>query len=162
MGIHYGIIKNNADKIDILAPQYHVVNANFTVSGGFGPKLKAAIKAHSLKVMPLIANAGFSQKIIHNLLLSAKAQDKVINYLVKGALTNGYIGWQFDFENISYKDKDLYSAFVAKAYGAFHKNNLFFSVVAVSRTVDYEDIVPAIGAALMTTKKLQIPLISSA
>jgi spore germination protein YaaH len=132
-------LNKNWQKIDILAPQYHVVNANFTISGGFGPKLKKAIKDHNLKVMPLIANANFSQKIIHNLLLSPVAQDKVINYLIKGALTNGYIGWQFDFENISYLDKDLYTAFVKRANLLFKENNLVFSVVVVPRTADYEN-----------------------
>ena len=132
-------LSENWQKIDILAPQYHVVNANFTVSGNFGPKLKKAIKDHKLKVMPLVANANFSQKIIHNLLTSKAGQDKVISYLIQGAQSNGYIGWQFDFENINYQDKDLYTAFIQKAYPLFQENKLILSIVAVSRTTDYED-----------------------
>jgi spore germination protein YaaH len=129
-------LEKNYDKIDILSPQYHTVNSNFTISGNFGPKLKQAIKDHNIKVMPLVANANFSQKTMHKLLVSQAGQDQVINYLIKGALTNGYIGWQYDFENISYLDRDLYSAFVKKSYAAFKKNNLLFSVVAVPRTSD--------------------------
>ncbi len=132
-------LNKNWQKIDILAPQYHVVNSNFSISGGFGPKLKKAIKDYNLKVMPLIANANFKQSIMHNLLLSEKAQDKVIAYLAKGALTNGYIGWQFDFENIGYRDRDLYSAFVEKTYKVFKEKGLILSVVAVARSVDYEN-----------------------
>ena len=132
-------LSKNWKNIDIVAPQMHVMNSKFVISGGFGPKLKKLIKDHNLKVMPLIANANFSQTTMHNLLTSQVGQDKVINYLIKGALTNGYIGWQFDFENISYKDRDLYSAFVEKAAKSFKDNNLILSVVAVVRSVDYED-----------------------
>ncbi len=132
-------INKNWDKIDILAPQYFSVNSGFAVSGAFGPKLAKAIKDHQMKVMPLVINADFSQKIMHNLLLSPAGQDKVINYLVKSAKANKFIGWQFDFENISYLDKDLFTAFVQKTSLVFKKNNLTFSVAVVPRTVDFED-----------------------
>jgi spore germination protein YaaH len=132
-------LAENWQKIDILAPQFHVVNADFTVSGSFGPDLKKIIKSHPIKVMPLIANANFSQKIIHNLLNSQVGQDKVITNLIQLAKSNGYIGWQFDFENINYQDKDLYTAFVQRAYPLFHVNKLILSIVVVSRSSDYED-----------------------
>jgi spore germination protein YaaH len=132
-------VNKNWDKIDILAPQMYVVQANFTISGGFGPKLKKAIKDHNLKVMPLIANAGFNQKIIHNLLTSETSQNKVINALISVAKIQKYIGWQFDFENINYQDRDLFTGFMQKAYPIFKKNNLILSVVAVPRTSDYEN-----------------------
>ncbi|MGA2417917.1 MAG: glycosyl hydrolase family 18 protein [Candidatus Staskawiczbacteria bacterium] len=132
-------VNKNWQEIDILAPQMYIVNSNFTVSGGFGPKLKKAIEDHNLKVMPLVANAGFSQKIIHNLLESQVGQDKVINALISTATNQKYIGWQIDFENINYLDKDLFTAFVQKAYPLFQKNNLIFSVAVIPRTADYED-----------------------
>ncbi len=132
-------LEKNWDKIDILAPQYHTLTSKFTVTGKFGPQLAKIIKDKNIKVMPLIANAGFSQKLMHDFLLNKTAQNNVINYLIKGAKTNGYIGWQYDFENISYKDRDLYSAFIVRSYAAFRKNNLIFSVVAVPRTADYEN-----------------------
>jgi spore germination protein YaaH len=132
-------LEKNWEQIDILAPQYHTLTEKFNVTGIFGPKLTKVIKEKNLRVMPLIANAGFSQKLMHNFLLSKTAQDKVINYIIKGALTNGYIGWQYDFENISYKDRDLYSAFIERSYKAFKKNNLILSVAVISRTTDYAD-----------------------
>ncbi|MGD0576911.1 MAG: glycosyl hydrolase family 18 protein [Candidatus Staskawiczbacteria bacterium] len=132
-------VNKNYKEIDILAPQYYVVNANLAVSGNFGPKLKKAIKDHNLKVMPLVANAGFSQATIHNLLISPLAQDNVINALIGIAKSQKFIGWQFDFEHINYLDKDLYSAFVQKAYPLFKENNLIFSVAVAPRSVDYED-----------------------
>lgn len=132
-------IQKHADKIDILAPQAYSVGSDLNLYGSLSAKLKEAIKQQNIKVMPLIVNSGFKQSIIHNLLLSSTAQDKVINGLISLAEKNNYIGWQFDFENINYKDKDLYSAFVEKTAKELHKNNLILSVAAVSRSVDYEN-----------------------
>lgn len=132
-------IKKNADKIDILAPQFFAVTADLKIVGKLDSQLKEIISQKKMKVMPLIVNADFKQSVIHNLLLSPKAQDDVITGLVYIAKKNNYIGWQFDFENISYLDKDLYSAFVEKTAKALHKNGLIFSVAAVSRSADYED-----------------------
>ena len=132
-------LEKNWQKIDILSPQYHVLTANLKITGSFGPKLKKIIKDRNLKVMPLVANANFNQNTIHKLLTSPESQDKIIQRLVDLASANKYIGWQFDFENISYQDKDLYTAFVQKAYGLFQKKNLILSIVVVPRTSDYED-----------------------
>jgi len=132
-------LQKNADKIDILAPQFYTVSANLKLVGSLDEKLKKVISQKKIKVMPLVTNAGFKQSIIHNLLLSNTAQDAVIKSLVDIGKKEKYIGWQFDFENISYLDKDLYSAFVEKTAQVMRKNNLIFSVAAVTRSVDYED-----------------------
>lgn len=135
-------LEKNWENIDILAPQYHTVSFvgnSAKITGNFGPKLKQAIKDHNLKVMPLVANSNFSQSLMHKLLLFEKEQDRVIAGLVYLAKRDKYIGWQFDFENISYKDRDLFSAFVERTYKSFKKNKLILSVAAITRTVDYED-----------------------
>ncbi len=135
-------VEQNWQKIDILAPQMHTVTFSGNtawIKGGFGPNLKKAIKNYNLKVMPLIANANFNQSLMRKLLTSPTQQDRVITGLIYLAKRDKYIGWQFDFENINYKDKDLYSAFVEKTYKAFQKNNLILSVAAITRTVDFED-----------------------
>src|SRR5205807_904405 len=111
----------------------------YTVAGWFGPKLKAVINAHKLKVMPLITNDHFNQILMHSLLISDEAQAKVISQLVQLAKSQGYIGWQFDFEHIKSDDKDLYTGFVQKSYKEFKNNQLELSVVIVPRTTDFED-----------------------
>ena len=132
-------LKKYSDKIDILAPQFYAVSAKLILTGKLDAQLKTVISQKKIKVMPLVVNAGFSQKLIHSLLLSSVAQDTVIKSLVDIAKNDKYIGWQFDFENISYLDKDLYSAFIEKTSESFKKNNLILSVAAVTRSVDYED-----------------------
>jgi len=76
-------------------------------------KLKKAISQTQVKVMPLVTNAGFKQSVMHNLLLSPTAQGRVIKSLVAVAKLDKYIGWQFDFENISYWIK-IYIGFCGK------------------------------------------------
>lgn len=132
-------LKKNAEKIDILAPQFYGISTSLKLVGGIDSKLQKIIDEKKIKVMPLVANAGFKQDVIHNLLVSQTAQDNVIKSLVSEAKKKKYIGWQFDFENISYLDKDLYSAFVEKAAKSLRENKLILSVAAVSRSVDYED-----------------------
>jgi spore germination protein YaaH len=132
-------IQKNADKIDILAPQFFAVSDKMKILGKLDANLEKVIKQKNLKVMPLIVNAGFKQSVMHKLLTSPADQDAVIIGLVYIAKKNGYMGWQFDFENISYLDKDLYSVFVEKTAESLHKNGLIFSVAAVTRTCDYED-----------------------
>ena len=132
-------LKNYTDKIDIIAPQFYEVSADLKLNGGIDPELQGIVRQKGLKVMPLVANTGFKQNVIHNLLLSEAAQNEVVDSLVAEAKKENYIGWQFDFENISYLDKNLYSAFVEKAAESMHKNGLILSVAAVSRSADYEN-----------------------
>lgn len=140
-------IKKNYKKIDILAPQSYVLTSDLKLSGGMSKNLKAVIKKYNLKTMPLVANNNFSQKIIHDLLINPEAQDAFITNLIKTAKTENYFGWQYDFENISYLDKDLYSSFVEKTAEAFkksfdstqNKQKLILSVAVVTRFVDYEN-----------------------
>ena len=132
-------LERNADKIDILAPQFYEVSSKLQLAGEVGYQAEKIIAEQKIKVMPLVSNAGFKQDIMHNLLISEKGQDAIIKELVYLAKKNKYIGWQFDFENISYKDKDLYSAFIEKTAKSMHENGLILSVAAVSRSVDYED-----------------------
>ena len=132
-------LKNNSDKIDILAPQFFAVTDKMKIAGKLDENLKEIISQRKMKVMPLIVNAGFKQSVIHKLLFSQKYQDDVIIGLVYIAKKNKYIGWQFDFENISYLDKDLYSKFVEKTAQGLHKNGLILSVAAITRISDYEN-----------------------
>jgi len=139
-------LQKNAEKIDIVAPQFYRVSADMQLTGKLDEELKKAIKQaqeknKKLEVMPLITNAKFNQNVMHKLLTSEKSQIEIIRALVAVAKKEKYIGWQYDFENISYLDRDLYSAFVEKTAKYFHKNNLIISVAAVSRYVDTEDTI---------------------
>jgi spore germination protein YaaH len=126
----------HAKDIDIIAPQTYEITDSLTASGTVPADLLAAARDNHVKVMPLIANSGFSRSIIHSFLASTTAESSLISYLISEALSKGYIGWQFDLEAISSSDRDALSALTENTATALHKNGLILSVAAVSRTSD--------------------------
>jgi spore germination protein YaaH len=129
-------IKENIGKIDILAPQTYVINDKLIATGTVSDEIKQAVAGSKIKIMPLIANDHFDQYLIHRFLASDSAQTAAIDFLIKEAKNNGYIGWQFDIEHIRYVDRNTYSQFVERAEKEFLANNLKLSVAVVVRTDD--------------------------
>lgn len=132
-------LKQNADKIDILAPQFYSISTNLNISGSVSQDIKNIAKEKEIKIMPLVMNSKFMQGIMDDLLASQSAQKNIIDFMVREAKANNFVGWQFDFENIYYKDRGRYSQFIEKTAQAFHKNNLILSVAVVVRSADFED-----------------------
>lgn len=132
-------LEKNWQKIDIVAPQMYSVTPELKLTGKIDPSLKKVINDYNLKTMPLVTNGAFKRDIMHNLLVSKTDQNNIIAGMIEVAKKNKFIGWQFDFENIDYKDKDLFSEFVEKTYTQFKKNKLILSIAAVARYVDFED-----------------------
>jgi spore germination protein YaaH len=137
---YYSILKSNvgdfvdhAKYIDIIAPQTYEVMYNLNASGTVPTDLYQAAQANRVKIMPLIANRDFSQKIIHSLLASSTAENTMIAFLVSEAQSKGYIGWQLDLEHIASSDRDVFSSFVEKAVTALHSHSLILSVAVVAR-----------------------------
>jgi spore germination protein YaaH len=72
------------------------------------------------------------------ILANQTAQDEIIDFMIKEAKKNKYIGWQFDFENINHLDRDMYSEFLKKTYKKMKENNLQCSVAVIVRADDYD------------------------
>ncbi|ERT60417.1 MULTISPECIES: glycosyl hydrolase family 18 protein [Megasphaera] len=68
---------------------------------------------------PLVDN-GFDPDVTHNILADPRLQEKVIKELVGYAVLYGFHGYNLDFENIRYEDRDRLTAFVAKLAAACH------------------------------------------
>ena len=121
----------HADKIDILAPNWYTVDTNGLVSGGPNPLVLETARQHHVPVMPLVVNAGFGQEEFHKLLMNPKAHDGMIAGLVRACKDNGYIGFQIDFENVNWTDRDALSDIVHKIASAFHKEKLQISIATI-------------------------------
>lgn len=136
----YKDFKKNYKAIDVVAPQIYVVEENLEVKSPKSKSLKVVKEAKRKKVdtMPLLVQKGFSKVLMSDILLNENAQDEIIDYMIKEADKQGYVGWQFDFENINHLDRDMYSAFVKKTYEALKKENLKFSVAVIVRSSDYD------------------------
>jgi spore germination protein YaaH len=121
----------HADKIDILVPGWYSVDPDGLVSGGPNPLVMETAKAHHVPVMPIIVNANFNQQDFHKLLKSPEAYRTMFASLIRECKQNGYAGFQFDFENVNWTDRDLLSAMVAEAGAALHKEKLELSIATV-------------------------------
>lgn len=124
------IAKNHA-AIQILSPQTYRVNELGTVWGDTSPKALEICKKNNIPVMPLVINAGFDSKLLHQLLHDQAAIKAAILQLVHICKRNNFIGMQLDFEHINIKDKDAYTQFVNQVTTAFHKSSLQLSVTVL-------------------------------
>jgi spore germination protein YaaH len=129
----------NAKQIDILAPQIYTVDFGFKIiePNTKERKLLKEAKKKKTEIMPLLVQKSFDKVLMSDILISPQGQDKIINFLIKEAKKQGYVGWQYDFENINHLDRDLYTQFVAKTYQKLKAENLKFSVAVVVRSNDY-------------------------
>jgi spore germination protein YaaH len=121
----------HADKIDTLVPAWYVVDSNGLVSGGPNPLVMDTARQHHVPVMPIVANAEFVQADFHKLLVNPVAYRQMFAQLAQACKDLGYIGFQFDFENVNWTDRDAVSAMVADAAAVFHQQGLKLTIATV-------------------------------
>jgi spore germination protein YaaH len=121
----------HADKIDILVPAWYGVDADGLVSGGPNPLVLETARQHHVPVMPLVANGDFAQEEFHKLLKNPVARQSMIHALLRNCKENGYTGFQFDFENVHWTDRDTLSDLVREAAAAFHREGLQLTIATV-------------------------------
>jgi len=121
----------HADKIDLLVPAWYSVDADGLLSGGANPLVLETAKQHHVPVMPIVANGDFGQEDFHKLLKNAVAKESMYAQLIRMCKENGYTGFQFDFENVHWTDRDALSDMVREAAGAFHHAGLQLTIATV-------------------------------
>ena len=121
----------HADKIDLLVPAWYSLDSSGLLSGGPNPLVLESARQHHVPVMPLLVNAGFAQEDVHKLLLNISARPQIFAAMIGACKDNRYIGFQLDFENVNWTDRDALSAFVREAANALHKENLQLSIATI-------------------------------
>ena len=119
----------HADKIDILVPAWYSVDGNGLVSGGPNPNVLTVATDHHVPVMPIVAL--MVQLDLHKLLTTPAAQQAFISSLLSECKKHGYSGFQIDFENVNWTDRDLLSALVAETATVLHKEKLQLTIATV-------------------------------
>ena len=122
-------------QIDLLVPTWYQVDENGLVTGA--PNNLVLDRAHSekLPVMPIIAL--FDKKSFHTLASSPLAQSRMNEAMIRECKAHGYTGFQFDFEDIAWTDRDLLSALVKSSAEALHKEGLQLSIATVPNAPGY-------------------------
>lgn len=130
----------HSDKISILVPTWYSVDANGLVTGAPNPEVMRVARERRVPVMPIISSTG--KAAFHTLLGSSAAQQSMLAALLQQAKLNGYMGFQFDFEDISWTDRDALSSLVAESASVLHNARLKLSIATVPNAPGY----PGAGA----------------
>ncbi|MFZ0662744.1 MAG: glycosyl hydrolase family 18 protein [Acidobacteriaceae bacterium] len=127
-------------KISILVPTWYSVDANGLVAGAPNPEVMRVAREQRVPVMPIITSTG--KAAFHLLLGNSTAQHTLLAALIEQARLNDYMGFQFDFEDISWTDRDALSALVAESAASLHSVGLKLSIATVPNAPGY----PGAGA----------------
>ena len=126
----------HASQISIIAPQVFTMDEQGFVKGEIPPQVLDIARRHHVAVMPLVTNRSFNQPLMHTVLDTPAARARAIRYLLYYALRDGYIGFQFDYENIHYTYRDKFTAFFQEAAQSFHRYGLLLSAAVVGKYSD--------------------------
>jgi spore germination protein YaaH len=125
----------HSGKIDLLVPTWYSVDENGLMTGGPNPTVLDVAQREGLPIMPIVAL--FGKQKFHALAGSPAAQQSLIDAMLREAKLHGFVGFQFDFENLYYLDRDGLSAVVARSAEALHKAGLKLTVATVPNAPGY-------------------------
>jgi spore germination protein YaaH len=128
--------QKNWRSVSIIAPQSFTMDAEGFIRGEVPQAVLDTAREHGVAVMPLVTNRGFNQTLMHTLLDTPESRARAIRYLLYYALRDGYIGFQFDYENIKYLYRDRFSQFFHESAVEFHKHGLLLSAAVVGKYTD--------------------------
>lgn len=130
-------LRANIDAISVIAPGGYSVDEDGIVWGEVDPRVLRLAREKNVPVMPLIVNPGFDQEMLHRLLMNDAARARTIESLVEECRRHGYIGIQFDFENLAMEDRDAFTRFYREAAKALHDAGFKISIAVVHRPDSY-------------------------
>ncbi|HTB96215.1 MAG TPA: glycosyl hydrolase family 18 protein [Terracidiphilus sp.] len=125
----------HADKIDVIVPTWYQVDAKGLVTGSPNPLVLETARQHHVPVMPILAL--FGKKEFHDLAGDVAAQDTMNGAMVREAKLHGYSGFQFDFENLEWTDRDGLTATVKRSAEALHKAGFQLTIATVPNAPGY-------------------------
>jgi spore germination protein YaaH len=125
----------HSSQIDLLVPTWYEVDENGLVVGEPEPAVLTQALSEKLQVMPIVAL--FNKRSFHLLAASAKAQAEMNAALIRECKLHHYAGFQFDFENIDWTDRDALSALVAASAAELHRAGFQLTIATVPNAPGY-------------------------
>ncbi len=120
-------------QIDVLSPGWYDANADGSITGYARRDVIDAAHASGIAIIPLVVNANVDPDVGHAILADPERRATLARNLVKEAKTYGYAGFQLDFEQIPWTDRDLLTALVQDCATAFHSAGLNLSIAVIPR-----------------------------
>jgi spore germination protein YaaH len=121
------------NQIDVLSPGWYDANADGTITGYARRDVIDAAHAARVAIIPLVVNKDVDPDVGHAILADPERRATLARNLVDEAKTYGYAGFQLDFEQILWTDRDLLTALVQDCATAFHAAGLNLSIAVIPR-----------------------------
>ncbi|HEY8678659.1 MAG TPA: glycosyl hydrolase family 18 protein [Candidatus Dormibacteraeota bacterium] len=120
-------------QIDVLSPGWYDANADGSITGYAHQDIIDAAHANGVAIIPLVVNANVDPDVGHAILADPARRATLARNLVNEAKTFGYAGFQLDFEQIRWTDRDLLTALAQDCAAAFHPAGLSLSLAVIPR-----------------------------
>ena len=120
-------------QIDVLSPGWYDANADGSITGYARRDVIDAAHASGIAIIPLVVNKDVDPGVGHAILADPARRAALSRNLVNEAKTYGYAGFQLDFEQIPWTDRDLLTALVQDCASAFHAAGLNLSIAVIPR-----------------------------
>ncbi len=126
--------QDHAARVALIAPQCFALDRYGVLRGSLPPGLTWIARQRHVEIMPLVINAGFSRWGAHHLLHSAADRDRAVGELLDASRAPGVVGYQLDFEGMSYHDRPWFTRFVQELARSLHRHGKLLSVAVAART----------------------------
>jgi len=120
-------------QIDVLSPGWYDANADGSITGYARRDVIDAAHAGGVAIIPLVVNKDVDPDVAHAILADPARRATLAANLVNEAKTYGYAGFQLDFEQIRWTDRDLLTALTQDCATAFHAAGLNLSIAVIPR-----------------------------
>jgi spore germination protein YaaH len=125
----------HSKQVDLLVPTWYQVDENGLVTGAPDPTVLKRANEDKVPVMPILAL--FNKKGFHAFTGNPAAQALMNEAMIRECKLHGYTGFQFDFENIDWLDRDGLTAMVKASAEALHKTGLQLTIATVPNAPGY-------------------------
>jgi spore germination protein YaaH len=125
----------HSTQIGLLVPTWYQVDENGLVTGAPNDFVLDKARAEKLPVMPIVAL--MNKESFHKLATNPTAQTEMNDALIRECKLHGYTGFQFDFENIDWTDRDALSALVKASADALHHAGFQLTIATVPNAPGY-------------------------
>jgi len=125
----------HSKQIDLLVPTWYQVDENGLVTGAPDSTVLKRTQEDKVPLMPIVAM--FNKKGFHALAMNSAAQGTMNDALIRECKLHGYTGFQFDFENIDWTDRDRLTELVKNSAAALHTAGLQLSIASVPNAPGY-------------------------
>ncbi len=120
-------------QIDVLSPGWYDANADGSITGYARRDVIDAAHAGGVAIIPLVVNKDIDPDVAHAVLSDPDRRAALARNLVNEAKAYGYAGFQLDFEQVPWTDRDLLTALVQDCANAFHQAGLNLSIAVIPR-----------------------------